>query len=72
MLSWMILSGQFFNFPEVTVCIKKPDVYSSEPYKELFKYGSLSVEIYKPEEVDPQELNDQDEVYVVISSSLSW
>ena len=44
----------------------------SEPYKELFNYGSLSVEIYKPEEVDPQEPNDQDEVYVVISGSLSW
>ena len=43
-----------------------------EPYKELFKYGSLSVELYKPEEVEPQEPNDQDEVYVVISGSLSW
>ncbi len=40
-----------------------------EPYKELFKHGSLSVEVYKPEKVDPQEPHDQDEVYVVISGS---
>lgn len=40
-----------------------------EPYVELFKHGSLVIEIYKPNKVDPQEPHDQDEVYVVISGS---
>lgn len=38
-------------------------------YKELFTRGTLSVEIYKPVGVDPQEPHDRDEVYVVASGS---
>ena len=37
------------------------------PFKTLFEHGSLSVEIYQPEEVDLQQPHEQDEVYVVIS-----
>ncbi len=39
------------------------------PYKELFQHGSLSVEIYQPENVDDQQPHDRDEVYVVTSGS---
>lgn len=41
----------------------------SRPFKELFKHGSLSVEIYKPQEVDLQQPHDRDEVYVIASGS---
>ena len=41
----------------------------SEPFKELFKHGSLVVEIYKPVTVDLQQPHDRDEVYVVASGS---
>ena len=37
------------------------------PFKELFKHGSLSVEIYKPEKVDLQQPHSRDELYVVAS-----
>ena len=37
----------------------------SDPFSELFKHGSLSVEIYKPNEVDLQQPHTRDELYVV-------
>lgn len=40
-----------------------------DPFKELLTHGSLSVEIYKPQDVDSQEPHSQDEVYVVASGS---
>jgi mannose-6-phosphate isomerase-like protein (cupin superfamily) len=36
-----------------------------KPYLELFAHGSLSVEIYKPDKVDPQSPHTRDEVYVI-------
>jgi mannose-6-phosphate isomerase-like protein (cupin superfamily) len=39
------------------------------PFLNLFAYGTLSVEIYKPEKVDLQQPHSRDEVYVVISGS---
>jgi mannose-6-phosphate isomerase-like protein (cupin superfamily) len=36
---------------------------------ELFRHGSLTVEIYKPEGVDRQTPHTRDEVYVVISGT---
>ena len=41
----------------------------SEPFKELFSHGSLTVEIYQPKNVDLQEPHSQDEVYIVASGS---
>jgi mannose-6-phosphate isomerase-like protein (cupin superfamily) len=38
-------------------------------YKELFKHGTLSIEIYKPNLIDDQEPHDQDEVYVIASGT---
>ena len=34
---------------------------------ELFKHGSLSVELYRPDKIDPQMPHDKDEIYVIIS-----
>lgn len=39
------------------------------PFLELFRHGSLQVEIYKPEGVDRQTPHSRDEVYVIISGS---
>jgi len=37
------------------------------PFLELFKHGTLSVEIYKPDRVDRQQPHTRDEIYVVIA-----
>jgi quercetin dioxygenase-like cupin family protein len=42
---------------------------SGQVFKEVFKYGTLSAEIYKPDKVDHQKPHDRDEIYVVISGS---
>jgi mannose-6-phosphate isomerase-like protein (cupin superfamily) len=38
-------------------------------FAEIFRHGTLSIEIYKPEKVDLQTPHTRDEVYVVISGS---
>ena len=38
----------------------------ADPYRELFTHGTLSVEIYRPEQIDRQQPHDRDEVYVVL------
>jgi mannose-6-phosphate isomerase-like protein (cupin superfamily) len=38
-------------------------------FVELFRHGSLVLEVYKPENVDRQTKHSRDEVYVVISGS---
>ena len=40
-----------------------------KPFKELFNHGSLNIEIYKPEGVDPQQPHRRDEIYVIASGS---
>jgi len=40
-----------------------------ERFVELFRHGSLSVELYAPRGVDPQGPHTRDEVYVVIRGS---
>ena len=42
---------------------------AQEPFKELFRHGSLSVEIYKPEKEDLQKPHTRDEIYVIASGS---
>ncbi|MGQ4879315.1 cupin domain-containing protein [Billgrantia sp. LNSP4103-1] len=42
-----------------------PDI----PFAEVFRRGSLQVEIYQPEGLDHQTPHTRDEVYVVISGS---
>ena len=41
----------------------------SEGYREQYRHGSMSVEIYKPDKVDHQEPHEQDELYVIASGS---
>ncbi len=38
-------------------------------YIELFRYGTLSIELYAPRQVDPQTPHSRDEIYVIISGS---
>ncbi len=42
---------------------------ASKRYGVLLDHGTLELGLYKPEEIDPQEPHEQDEVYVVISGS---
>ena len=42
---------------------------SEEKFKTVFKHGTLSVEIYKPEQVDLQTPHDRDEVYIIVSGT---
>jgi mannose-6-phosphate isomerase-like protein (cupin superfamily) len=37
-----------------------------ERFTELFRHGSLSIELYAPRATDPQQPHDRDEVYVVV------
>ena len=39
---------------------------SGERYVELFRHGTLSVELYAPRGSDPQDPHTRDEVYVVV------
>jgi len=41
----------------------------SNPFKEFFKHGTLSIEFYKPEGVDLQTPHSRDEIYVVASGT---
>jgi mannose-6-phosphate isomerase-like protein (cupin superfamily) len=42
---------------------------SGQLFLEIFKHGSLSIEIYKPEINDNQQPHERDEVYIIISGS---
>jgi GNAT superfamily N-acetyltransferase len=42
---------------------------TEKPFSELFRHGSLAVEIYKPQQTDQQTPHDRDEIYVVFSGS---
>lgn len=40
---------------------------SGKEFLPLFNHGSLTIEIYKPNKVDNQDIHDKDEVYIIIS-----
>ncbi len=40
-----------------------------QPFIELFKHGSLVVEMYQPEQVDLQQPHTRDELYVVVAGT---
>jgi mannose-6-phosphate isomerase-like protein (cupin superfamily) len=40
-----------------------------EPFRELFRHGSLTVEVYRPEGVDTQQPHSRDEICVVAAGS---
>jgi mannose-6-phosphate isomerase-like protein (cupin superfamily) len=41
----------------------------SEIFVKVLQHGSMSVEIYRPVNIDPQSPHTQDELYVIISGS---
>ncbi|AYL94994.1 cupin domain-containing protein [Mucilaginibacter celer] len=41
----------------------------TELFVKVIEHGSMSVEIYKPINIDPQTPHDQDELYVIINGS---
>lgn len=42
---------------------------SGKLFLEVFRHGSLTVELYQPKEIDYQTPHDRDEVYVIVSGS---
>lgn len=40
-----------------------------KPFLALFRHGSLEIEVYQPDQIDPQKPHTRDEIYVVISGS---
>lgn len=42
---------------------------TDKPFTELFRHGSLSVEMYKPQGTDHQTPHERDEIYVVLSGT---
>lgn len=39
------------------------------PFMEVFRHGSLRVEIYRPDKIDHQQAHTRDEIYVIASGS---
>ena len=42
---------------------------NGERFAELFKHGTLSVELYAPHRADPQHPHSRDEIYVIVSGT---
>ena len=42
---------------------------NGEHFVELFRHGTLSVELYAPHRMDPQQPHPRDEVYVIVSGT---
>lgn len=49
--------------------VARLDAAAPEKFVELFAHGTLSVELYRPGDVDLQQPHDRDEVYVVVSGT---
>ena len=47
---------------QAVAAVPAPD---GKRYRELFRYGSLEVEIYRPVGIDPQSPHTRDEAYIV-------
>ena len=45
---------------------------SGAPFITLFEHGTLTLEVYSPDNVDLQQPHDRDEVYIIISGSGSF
>lgn len=45
---------------------------ANQPFMELFKHGSLVIELYKPLKIDLQTPHDRDEVYIIVSGTGSF
>lgn len=51
---------------QAVAAVPAPD---GKRYRELFRHGSLQVEIYRPAGTDPQSPHTRDEAYVVIEAT---
>ena len=54
---------------EALAAVPGPD---GKRYRELFRHGSLAVEVYRPVGTDPQSPHTRDEAYVVIAGTGSF
>jgi len=57
------------QFLTVAEALPKIPGTKGERFVELFKHGTLSVELYAPRGKDPQKPHTRDEVYVVVTGS---
>jgi len=55
-----------FNIADALKQLPTPD---GKRFIELFKHGTLSVELYAPRGIDPQTPHARDEIYVIVSGS---
>jgi mannose-6-phosphate isomerase-like protein (cupin superfamily) len=60
------IPGKVLELHDALARIPLPD---GKRFAELFKHGSLSVEIYAPRGDDPQKPHDRDEAYIVVRGS---
>jgi mannose-6-phosphate isomerase-like protein (cupin superfamily) len=49
--------------------LQRLQAYEGKTFLQLFRHGSMSVEIYQPKGHDPQQPHLQDEIYVIQSGS---
>ena len=47
--------------------LQRLQAHEGKTFLQLFRHGSMSVEIYQPQGSDPQQPHLQDEIYVVMS-----
>ncbi len=59
----MTIEGHSIKIGEALSRVPGP---KGEPFAELFRHGSLSVEIFAPRALDTQQPHSRDEVYVVV------
>lgn len=45
---------------------------SGNEFKEMFQHGTLSVELYKPDQIDKQKPHTRDEVYIIATGNGSF
>lgn len=56
---------QPFRFPIANALAAVPTP-EGERYAEIYKRGTLGLEIYSPRQIDPQHPHGQDELYIVV------
>src|SRR5947207_15741022 len=63
----MAMPNNKFHSLTVAEGLAKLPGTKGERFTELFKHGTLSVELYAPRGKDPQKPHSRDEVYVVVT-----
>jgi mannose-6-phosphate isomerase-like protein (cupin superfamily) len=60
------IHGKHLSIQEALAQLPGPQ---GQRFAEVFRHGTLSLEIYAPEENDPQQPHMRDEVYIVVKGS---